>query len=74
MQIAVRLPDEQVRFLDSLVAEGGMRSRAEVISRTVARLQRQHQALADLGKIRAQPYEEFEDFHHAALASADTDD
>ena len=55
-QIAVRLPEEQVRFLDHLVASGEAQSRAELVGRAVARLQRQHQALHDLEVVRAQPH------------------
>lgn len=71
VQIAVRLPDEQVDFIDRMIARGGVRSRAELVSRAVASLQRRDQAVQDLEKIRAQPYEEFEDFHRWALAALD---
>jgi Arc/MetJ-type ribon-helix-helix transcriptional regulator len=37
MQIAVRLPDDTVEFLDRLVAEGQATSRASVIERALAR-------------------------------------
>jgi Arc/MetJ-type ribon-helix-helix transcriptional regulator len=36
-QIAVRLPDEMVQFLDQLVAEGNDPSRASVVERALAR-------------------------------------
>ena len=36
-QIAVRLPDDTVEFLDRLVAEGRATSRASVIERALAR-------------------------------------
>lgn len=40
VQIAVRLPDEMVAFLDSVVATGGASSRAELVIRALAREQR----------------------------------
>jgi Arc/MetJ-type ribon-helix-helix transcriptional regulator len=40
VQIAVLLPDETVAFLDSVVAGGGASSRAELITRALAREQR----------------------------------
>jgi Arc/MetJ-type ribon-helix-helix transcriptional regulator len=36
-QIAVRLPDDMVQFLDRLVAEGKAASRASVVERALAR-------------------------------------
>lgn len=39
-QIAVRLPDELVDFLDELVASGRFESRASVVTRELKRLQR----------------------------------
>ena len=39
-QIAVRLPDELVEFLDGLVAAGRFDSRAAVVTRELKRLQR----------------------------------
>ena len=63
LQIAVRLPEDQVDSIDRLVASGEARSRADLVSRAVARLQRQHEALRDLEAIRADPYEEFDGLH-----------
>ncbi len=37
VQIAVRLPDSMVEFLDQLVAEGKAASRASVVERALAR-------------------------------------
>jgi Arc/MetJ-type ribon-helix-helix transcriptional regulator len=37
IQIAVRLPDDMVEFVDRLVAEGQATSRASVIERALAR-------------------------------------
>jgi len=39
-QIAIRLPDELVDFIDELVASGRFESRAAVITREVKRMQR----------------------------------
>jgi Arc/MetJ-type ribon-helix-helix transcriptional regulator len=46
-QIAVRLPDEMVEFLDRLVAEGLAPSRAAVVERAVAREIRRRTAARD---------------------------
>lgn len=46
-QIAVRLPDELVEFLDELVAAGRFDSRAAVVTRELKRLKRRIEAEAD---------------------------
>jgi Arc/MetJ-type ribon-helix-helix transcriptional regulator len=54
-QIAVRLPDEMVDYLDRLVADGKATSRASIVEHALAREIRRHIAakdaaiLADLG-------------------------
>jgi Arc/MetJ-type ribon-helix-helix transcriptional regulator len=53
IQIAVRLPDEQVQFLDAQIAAGHAGSRAELIARLLAREVRRQQALADIERMRA---------------------
>ncbi len=58
MQIAVRLPDSMVEFLDRLVAEGQAPSRASVVERALAREFRRQIAARDA----------------AILAAADADD
>lgn len=58
---------DQVSF-DRLVAAGEVRSRAELVSRAIAHVERQHRAVRDLGVIRAQPYDEFDDLHERATA------
>ena len=58
MQIAVRLPDSMVKFLDRLVAEGQAPSRASVVERALAREFRRQIAAKDA----------------AILAAADADD
>jgi Arc/MetJ-type ribon-helix-helix transcriptional regulator len=47
MQIAVRLPDDMVAFLDRLVAEGRAPSRASVVERALAREIRRQIAARD---------------------------
>ncbi|MFN8077305.1 MAG: ribbon-helix-helix domain-containing protein [Kineosporiaceae bacterium] len=78
IQIAVRLPDEQVRFLDALVAEGSASSRAEVISRALARETRRLTALRDaeiLAAVQAQePHGDLDDLAaHVAAHPAPLD-
>ena len=46
-QIAVRLPDELVAFVDEVVASGAERSRAAVVSRALARERRRAIAARD---------------------------
>lgn len=46
-QIAVRLPDELVDFLDELIAAGRFDSRAAVVTRELKRLKRRIEAEAD---------------------------
>lgn len=47
-QIAVRLPDELVRYVDEAVASGRVRSRAELVARLIERDARRQRAEADL--------------------------
>jgi Arc/MetJ-type ribon-helix-helix transcriptional regulator len=46
-QIAIRLPDDVVAFLDRLVAEKKAASRAEVVTRALEREQRLERAARD---------------------------
>jgi Arc/MetJ-type ribon-helix-helix transcriptional regulator len=46
-QIAVRLPDEVVAFIDDVVAHGEAKSRAQVVSRALERERRRRSAEAD---------------------------
>jgi Arc/MetJ-type ribon-helix-helix transcriptional regulator len=48
IQIAVRLPDEQVAFLDREISQGHATSRAELVSRALRRMERERVASADL--------------------------
>lgn len=47
IQIAVRLPDETVEFLDRLVAEKKAASRAEIVTRALERERRREMAARD---------------------------
>ncbi|MFV2021123.1 ribbon-helix-helix domain-containing protein [Micromonospora sp. LOL_023] len=46
-QIAVRLPDDLVEFVDELVRDGGAPSRAAVVARALRRERRQTAAARD---------------------------
>jgi len=52
-QITVRLPDEQVSYIDQLVQNGDATSRAAAISRALKREQRRRQAEQDVLKMIA---------------------
>jgi Arc/MetJ-type ribon-helix-helix transcriptional regulator len=53
IQIAVRLPDSMVEFLDRLVAEGQAASRASVVERALAREFRRQIAARDAAILAA---------------------
>jgi len=55
VQIAVRIPEEMVAFVDRLVADGVARSRAEVVARALAREERRVAAEHDLAILEATP-------------------
>lgn len=62
-QIAVRLPDAQVAFLDREVSQGHASSRAELVGKALRRMEREHIAAHDLEVIIASggnPYSELE--------------
>ena len=50
-QIAVRLPDEMVAYVDQAVADGRAKSRAELVSRLIARDARRQRAEDDLQRL-----------------------
>lgn len=50
-QIAVRLPDELVAYVDNAVASGRVKSRAELVSRLIARDARRQRAEDDLQRL-----------------------
>jgi Arc/MetJ-type ribon-helix-helix transcriptional regulator len=54
-QIAVRLPDEMVDYVDSLVSRGDAKSRAEVVLRALERERRYRRALRDVEILKSDP-------------------
>ena len=74
-QIAVRLPDTMVQFLDRLVAEGQAPSRASVIERALAREFRRQIAARDAAILaEAGPDPDMDSLaDYAAHASLDLD-
>jgi Arc/MetJ-type ribon-helix-helix transcriptional regulator len=52
VQITVRLPDELVEFVDALVAEGAVKSRAEAVHWALLRDRRRRVALTDVEILR----------------------
>lgn len=52
-QIAVRLPDELVDYIDSAVRSGHARSRADLVSRALDRERRQAMAERDVEILRS---------------------
>jgi Arc/MetJ-type ribon-helix-helix transcriptional regulator len=73
MQIAVRLPDSMVEFLDRLVAEGQAPSRASVVERALAREFRRQIAARDAAILAAAGADDDMDdlASHAARAPLD---
>ena len=72
IQIAVRLPDEQVAFLDREISQGHASSRAELVSKALRRMERERIASADLEIIIASggnPYSELEDMLEQLVAT-----
>ena len=62
-QIAVRLPDAQVAFLDREISQGRASSRAELVSKALRRMERERLAARDLEIIIASggnPYSDLE--------------
>jgi Arc/MetJ-type ribon-helix-helix transcriptional regulator len=51
IQIAVRLPDELVAYVDQAVAAGRVKSRAELVARLVERDARRQRAEEDLQRL-----------------------
>lgn len=57
-QITVRLPDEMVRLVDSMVASGQARSRASVVERALEREMRRLLTERDVAILRGDPPED----------------
>jgi Arc/MetJ-type ribon-helix-helix transcriptional regulator len=72
-QIAVRLPEELVQFVDRLVSEGKAPSRAAVVSRALERERRREVAARDVAILAAgDDVDEFDALaQHAARTSLD---
>jgi len=51
IQIAVRLPDDLVAYVDQAVAQGRVRSRADLVARLIARDARRQRAEQDLQRL-----------------------
>ena len=60
-QIAVRLPDEMVAFLDRTVATGKARSRAALVAAAVEREMRRQAAEYDAKILRESPTDDLDD-------------
>jgi Arc/MetJ-type ribon-helix-helix transcriptional regulator len=52
VQITVRLPGDLVAFVDNLVADGAVTSRADAVTRALTRERRRQAALADVAILR----------------------
>ena len=72
-QIAIRLPDEIVEFVDAQVSSGAAKSRADFIGLAIKHEQRRRTAERDLQIIRAAPYDEFEEMHHHVTRGGNPD-
>ncbi len=59
IQIAVRLTEDTVEFIDSMVKSGRASSRAEVVVRALAREQRRERSLQDLELLTKDRVDEF---------------
>ncbi|MDK3258521.1 ribbon-helix-helix domain-containing protein [Blastococcus capsensis] len=70
-QIAVRLPDEIVDFIDSLVAQGRASSRAAVVSRALERERRRQVAARDAAILAAADRRDDADLDALAAYAAD---
>jgi len=70
-QIAVRLPDDLVAYVDQAVAEGRVKSRAELVTRLIARDARRRRAEEDLQRlIEAGALDDVDAFAMARATSA----
>ena len=74
IQIAVRLPDDVVRFIDELVAHGEATSRAQVVSRALERERRRRAAERDAAIYAAEPPDEDMDALAAYVSRTPLDD
>lgn len=73
-QIAVRLPDDVVAYLDGLVAAGAVESRAAAVEIALERDRRQRLADADILAIQRARHDDLDDLaEHAAELVESTD-
>lgn len=72
IQIAVRLPNDQVAFIDRQVSEGVAKSRAALVSRAVRRLEREDRAARDLKDIIGRGGNPYPDLDGIAEAASTT--
>jgi Arc/MetJ-type ribon-helix-helix transcriptional regulator len=71
-QIAVRLPEDLVAYVDAAIAEGRVKSRAELVARLIARDARRHRAEQDLRRLAERGALRDEEMLAIARATADT--
>ena len=71
-QIAVRLPDELVAYVDEAVAAGRVKSRAELVARLIERDARRQRAEEDLQRLAAQGALDDPELLDIAKSAADT--
>lgn len=60
-QIAVRLPDELVAFIDQLIADGRATSRAHAVSQALQRERRRETAARDAAILSASPGDDLDE-------------
>lgn len=73
-QIAVRLPDDLVTFLDRSVAAGEATSRAALVARAVEREMRRHAALKDAAILSQGAADDLDDLVAWTAANASFED
>lgn len=71
-QIAVRLPDSLVAYVDQAVAAGRVKSRADLVSRLIARDARRQRAEEDLQRLADAGALHDQDMLAIAMAAAST--
>jgi Arc/MetJ-type ribon-helix-helix transcriptional regulator len=74
IQIAVRLPDDMVEFIDELVAHGEASSRAQVVSRALERDRRRRAAERDAAIYAAEQPDQDMDAFAAYVSRTPLDD
>ena len=72
VQIALRLPEDVVAYIDELVRSGKARSRADVVARALARDLRRQKAADDLVTLLADHHPTENDFDELARTASGT--